>query len=252
MHTDPVSLRSGAARLRLLCLRAGAVIATLVAVAATPAIAAAHGRAHHRHRPHRTTRTHRARRHTARRHRHHPRRHTSHARPHATAHARAHAAPTCVNAHARLGRVAHTETDAAVVCLLNVQRAQYGLPPVHPSRRLNHSAQRWTNVMVRNRAFSHGADFAARISAVGFRWSRVGENIADGFSTPAGVVHAWMRSTGHCENILNPMFREVGSGFDTGTAMSGNRHGTWTLDLALGWTQRAHSRNFGPAEGCPY
>jgi uncharacterized protein YkwD len=248
MHTDSVSLRSGAARLRLLCLRAGVVLATLVAVAATPAIAAAHGRAHHRHRTNRTTRTHHARRratrrHTARHHRRHARRHSN---------ARAHAAPTCVNAHARLGRVPPADTDAAVVCLLNVQRAQYGLPAVRANRRLDHSAQRWTNIMVRDRAFSHGADFAARISAVGFNWSHVGENIADGFSTPSGVVHAWMRSTGHCQNILNPMFRDVGSGFDPGTAMSGDRHGTWTLDLALGWTQRAHSRNFGPAEGCPY
>jgi uncharacterized protein YkwD len=195
------------------------LLATLGAVSATPAIAAAHGRAHHRH------------------------------------HVRAHAAlgaPTCVDAHARLGRVAHTDTDAAVVCLLNVQRRLHGLPPVRANRRLDHSAQRWTNVMVRDRAFSHGADFAARISAVGFNWSRVGENIADGFSTPSGVVRAWMRSTGHCQNILNPMFREVGSGFDTGTAMSGDRHGTWTIDLALGWTQHARSQNFGPAEGCPY
>jgi uncharacterized protein YkwD len=239
MDIDTVSPRSRAARLRTLCLRAGAVLVTFVAVIATPAIAAAHGRAHHRH--HRAaahSRTHRTRRHVTRRHR---------ARRHAAS-----GAPTCVNAHARLGRVSHSDTDAAVVCLLNVERQLHGLPAVHANHRLDDSAQRWTNVMVRDRAFSHGADFAARISAVGFNWSRVGENIADGFSTPSGVVHAWMRSTGHCQNILNPMFREVGSGFDSGTATSGDKHGTWTLDLALGWRQRARSRDFGPAEGCPY
>jgi uncharacterized protein YkwD len=215
MDIDTVSPRLRAARLRTLCLRAGAVLVTFVAAAATPAIAAARGRVH--------------------------------ARAHAAS-----GAPTCVNAHTRLGRVPHTDTNAAVVCLLNVERQSHGLPAVRSNGRLNDSAQRWTNVMVRDRAFSHGADFAARISAVGFNWSRVGENIADGFSTPSGVVRAWMRSTGHCQNILNPMFREVGSGFDRGTATAGDKHGTWTLDLALGWRQRARSQDFGPAEGCPY
>ena len=40
--------------------------------------------------------------------------------------------------------------------------------------------------MVAFRDFTHGADFAARISAVGFHWSSVGENIATGFTHPGG------------------------------------------------------------------
>jgi uncharacterized protein YkwD len=257
MDNDTVSLRSRAARppLRTVCLRAGTLLAALVAVAVTPAIAVAQGRHHHHGRHHQrrgfahgqvaTVRTHRRR--TRRQAGHDQvRRHTVSPRPQVVG------APTCVGAHARLGRVPHTATESAVVCLLNVQRGHHGLPPLRGNHQLDDSAQGWTNTMVHDRAFSHGSDFGARISAVGFRWSRIGENIADGFRTPAGVVAAWMRSTGHCENILDPQFREAGAGFDIGTAESGTRRGTWTLDLALAERQRAHSGDWAPAEGCPY
>jgi uncharacterized protein YkwD len=258
MDNDTVSLRSRAARLRTVCLRAGTLLAALAAVAATPAIAAAHGRHHHPGRHHQRRGFARGQAATVRMHRRRTRRPTGHD------HVRRHpasrpgrrplaaGAPTCVGAHARLGRISHTATESAVVCLLNVQRGRHGLPPVRGNSQLDDSAQGWTNTMVHDRAFSHGSDFGARISAVGFRWSRIGENIADGFDTPAGVVAAWMRSTGHCENILNPQFLDVGAGFDTGTAESGARLGTWTLDLALGELQRARSGDWAPAEGCPY
>jgi uncharacterized protein YkwD len=258
MDNDTVSPRSRAARLRTVCLRAGTLLAALVAVGATPAIAAAHGRHHHHGRHDQRRGFARGQAATVRTHRRRTRRPTvqDHVRRRPASRPRRRAqvvgAPTCVGAHARLGRISHTATESAVVCLLNVQRGHQGLPPVRGNPQLDDSAQGWTNTMVHDRAFSHGSDFGARISAVGFRWSRIGENIADGFRTPSGVVAAWMRSTGHCENILNPQFREVGAGFDSGTAESGSRQGTWTLDLALGERQRARSGNWAPAGGCPY
>ena len=66
---------------------------------------------------------------------------------------------------------------------------------LHTSQRLNRSAQGWTEAMVRSDSFTHGSDFAARITAVGFVWSMAGENIATGFSTPAQVIRGWMAST---------------------------------------------------------
>jgi hypothetical protein len=61
-----------------------------------------------------------------------------------------------------------------------------------------------------------------------------------------------MRSTGHCQNILSPAFREVGTGLDRKAAMGSSRPGTWTLDFGLLMRQRLPSNNWGPAEGCPY
>jgi len=106
--------------------------------------------------------------------------------------------------------------------------------------------------MVSDGYFSHGADFSARISAVGFDWSNAGENIATGFTTPARVVRAWMASTGHCQNVLNPMYRDVGTGVTNRSIYGSRSHGTWTQDFGLLMGQRPASGNWAPADGCPY
>ena len=107
--------------------------------------------------------------------------------------------------------------------------------------------------MVSHADFTHGAAFSERISAVGFDWSNAGENIATGFETPTEVVAAWMASTGHCQNILSPVFREVGTGVASGMiAGASNVDGTWTQDFGLLMGQHPASADYGPAEGCPY
>jgi uncharacterized protein YkwD len=141
----------------------------------------------------------------------------------------------------------------AVVCLVNQQRRVRGLPDLRASSRLNRSAQGWTNTMVSQGEFTHGTDFAARISAVGFDWSNAGENIATGYATPDSVVAAWMASTGHCRNILSPVFRAVGTGV-SGHSIPGSSTlpGTWTQDFGLLMDQHPASGNWGPADRCPY
>jgi uncharacterized protein YkwD len=57
---------------------------------------------------------------------------------------------------------------------------------------------------------SHPAD---RVSATDYPWHMVGENIAAGQPTPAVVVDAWLRSPGHCKNIMNPDYTQIGLSF---------------------------------------
>ena len=107
--------------------------------------------------------------------------------------------------------------------------------------------------MVASGRFTHGASFAGRITAAGFNWAAAGENIATGFATPHDVVRAWMASTGHCRNILDPTFADVGTG------VSPHRVGqlpgaaaTWTQDFGLPRGQTPLSSNHRPVNGCPY
>ena len=159
----------------------------------------------------------------------------------------------CAFSHSPIASATRPQLQRAVVCLVNEQRRRYGLPPLRENARLNRSAQGWTNAMVADHAFTHGADFGARISAVGFDWSNIGENIATGFPTPASVVSAWMQSTGHCQNILNPTWRYVGTGVDDRMiAGYSSQAGTWTQDFGLWMGQSAPSGSWGPADGCPY
>jgi uncharacterized protein YkwD len=168
-------------------------------------------------------------------------------------HRRARAASGCANANANVGPASAQALRAAVVCLINQQRTSRHLPALRASHLLDGSAQGWTNAMVSSDVFSHGTNFAARISAAGYVWRAAGENIATGFQTPAGVVRAWMASTGHCQNILNPTYGNVGTGVSRRPVNGwASGAGTWTQDFALSMYKSPPSANWGPADGCPY
>ncbi len=158
----------------------------------------------------------------------------------------------CVGAHTPATAATKREMRAAVLCLVNKQRALHHLPALHASAALDRSAQRWTNTMVGSGQFTHGANFAARISAAGFHWSYAGENIAAGFQTPTAAVRAWMASTGHCQNILNPDYADVGTGVSPHGTGPGIGPSTWTQDFGLWAGDGTPSHNGGPAAGCPY
>jgi uncharacterized protein YkwD len=168
-----------------------------------------------------------------------------------TAPASAHMRGQCRHADTPIARATHRQLGRAVVCLVNWQRRRFGLPRLRENSRLDHSAQRWTNFMVAHRDFSHGSNFAGRITAAGFDWSSAGENIASGFSTAFSVVGAWMHSAGHCRNILSPTFRNIGVGVNSGGAAR-YMHGTWTEDFGLWSGAQPPSDNSGPADGCPH
>jgi uncharacterized protein YkwD len=166
--------------------------------------------------------------------------------------ASAHAGRGCRHANTPIAGASRSALQKSVVCLINRQRSARHLPRLRENGRLNRSAQGWTNSMVRFDDFSHGSDFSARISAVGFNWSMVGENIATGFATPASVVRAWMASPGHCRNILTPSFLDVGTGLSRSPVRGFGSRGTWTQDFGLPMNRHAPSGNWGPANGCPY
>lgn len=71
--------------------------------------------------------------------------------------------------------------------------------------------------MAEKRYFSHsgkdGGTVADRASSAGYRWGRIGENIAAGQSSPEEVVAGWLASPGHCANIMNGGFTQMGAAY---------------------------------------
>lgn len=59
--------------------------------------------------------------------------------------------------------------------------------------------------------FLNGSNPGSRVSAQGYAWSREGENIAAGQTTPQQVMTDWMSDAGHRQNILGP-YQDVGFG----------------------------------------
>ena len=88
--------------------------------------------------------------------------------------------------------------------------------------------------MVAANFFSHtgsnGSNAGQRITAAGYAWRTWGENIAAGQPSVESVVAAWMDSPGHCANLMNANFRDIGVACVAGS--SGNTyHSYWTQVL---------------------
>jgi uncharacterized protein YkwD len=95
-------------------------------------------------------------------------------------------------------------------------------PPVRLSGALAGVAFGHAADMARHNYFEHedlaGRSPADRVRAVGYREKLVGENIAYGPESADEVVQGWLDSPGHCENIMDSRFAEMGIAYAAGHA----------------------------------
>jgi uncharacterized protein YkwD len=93
------------------------------------------------------------------------------------------------------------------------------------------AAQTHSESMANYNYFSHvGIDdstVGTRVTAQGYTWSYVAENIAAGQTSAQDVVDTWMESEGHCLNIMSENVTEMG------LACSSNS----SADYRYYWTQ---------------
>jgi uncharacterized protein YkwD len=105
-------------------------------------------------------------------------------------------------------------------------------PPVRLSGILNDVALGHAADMARHGYFEHddlsGHTPADRVRAVGYSEKLVGENIAYGPESADEVVKGWLDSPGHCENIMDPRFAEMGIAYSPGHA---SRRGLYWVQL---------------------
>jgi uncharacterized protein YkwD len=105
-------------------------------------------------------------------------------------------------------------------------------PPVRLSGPLGGVALGHANDMAEHDYFEHedlaGHTPADRVRAVGYRETLVGENIAYGLKSADEVVQGWLDSPGHCENIMDPRFAEMGIAYAQGRAV---KHGLYWVQV---------------------
>lgn len=107
--------------------------------------------------------------------------------------------------------------EQEVIRLVNVERANAGLPALKYDWELSRVAEHKSQDMANKNYFSHtsptyGSPFDM-MKAYGINYSAAGENIAKGQRSPQEVVNAWMNSSGHRANILNSSYTHIGVGF---------------------------------------
>ena len=109
-------------------------------------------------------------------------------------------------------------------------------PPVEWNDTLAMAAYLHSEDMASHQLFSHtgsdGSTPGERITREGYDWWTYGENIAVGYQTVSAVMQGWLGSEGHCRNIMNPAFAEIGAAFAEGPFGGNPAALYWTFDLA--------------------
>lgn len=79
---------------------------------------------------------------------------------------------------------------------------------------LTAAAQRHADEMATHDYFSHtgrdGSGISERATRQGYEWRTVGENIAAGHTTADAAIQSWIDSPGHCRNLMNDAFTDMG------------------------------------------
>ena len=114
------------------------------------------------------------------------------------------------------------------MCLVNSERAQFGLAALIGNAPLALAAQGHADDMAAKGYFSHvsadGRTFDQRIRAAGYLGGYLAENIAWGdrsLGTPRRIVGAWMNSAGHRAHILSGSLLDSGIGVAPRTPQGG-------------------------------
>ena len=119
--------------------------------------------------------------------------------------------------------------ERAMQCMTNYARSRAGMGRYAKSAKLYDSADRKGDDILRCDSFSHyacGRDFTfwlKRVDFIGGCWT-AGENIAWGtgdLGSARSVFRAWMRSSGHRQNILAGDYSQLGVSLRRGT-LDGN------------------------------
>jgi uncharacterized protein YkwD len=128
-----------------------------------------------------------------------------------------------------VGRESGATVRARVVELVNVARRNgrrcgsvrfAAAPPLSVSRQLNDAAADHARDMARRKFFEHegrdGSQPKDRVIRAGYQPRLTGENIAYGPESAEEVVAGWLASPGHCANIMDARFEDIGVGLSTG------------------------------------
>ncbi|MDB5942928.1 MAG: hypothetical protein JWQ13_2494 [Ramlibacter sp.] len=101
------------------------------------------------------------------------------------------------------------------------------------NRALAEAAEMHSVDMAARRYFDHvspdGKRVAQRVTAQGYNWRAVGENLAGGDTSVAAVIAGWLGSPEHCRNLMSAEYAEVGVSC---VRQPGSQWGTyWTMVL---------------------
>lgn len=116
-------------------------------------------------------------------------------------------------------KVLDYSTSMAISGLLsdsNAARASNGVAALSLNAKLDSAAQAQANDMAIRNYWSHNTPEGnppwVWVTAQGYSYQKLGQNLAAGFSDEQSTINGWMASPPHRENLLDPAFSDVGFG----------------------------------------
>lgn len=106
-------------------------------------------------------------------------------------------------------------TPKNILIQINYQRELRGIKPLQEDTRLDQAAVNKSTDMIDKDYFEHYAHGLTPwkfIENQKYDYLYAGENLAMDFQTSEGMVRAWMSSSAHRKNILNPDYDDIGIG----------------------------------------
>jgi uncharacterized protein YkwD len=133
--------------------------------------------------------------------------------------------PAALVGETQRAQAASLQSEAALH--LNACRAKAGVAPLAPDAHLASAAIAQCGIMIAHgkigHAFGPGTGFSERMFRAGVAPGYHAENVARGQRSVAEVMQAWMNSSGHRRNMLDPQMSMFGIA---------SKSGYWALDLA--------------------
>ncbi len=131
-------------------------------------------------------------------------------------------------------------------------RSHEPAPPLEWNGLLERTALLHTRDMVARQNMSHtggnGSDIGQRMQREGYDWGAAGENVAAGQRSTADAIQSWLRSPGHCSNMMNKGFTDIGvSSVSSGGTYS--MYHTMVLGRSSGRSTSSSSGGLGSVAG---
>lgn len=125
---------------------------------------------------------------------------------------------------------------------VNRERVAHGLPKLCLNNKLQNAALGHSIDMAKHFFLSHtgssGSTMSSRVTATGYHWTYLAENIAAGQATVVSVVASWMKSKPHRANILSPKAKMFESGYAYSSSSKYKHY--WTQNFASGSSERCN------------
>lgn len=121
--------------------------------------------------------------------------------------------------------LASSITSENLLTIINQKRAEKNLSPLKNNPDLNAAATLKSKDMINRDYFEHywyGLTPWDFIKNSGYEYLYAGENLAMDFQSSEGMINAWMNSSSHRENILNPEYTDIGFGIVKGEYTENN------------------------------